>query len=68
MDYRIEYVDLPCKVKALTALEDDFCTILVNLQHSYYEQQKAIQHELEHISKGDFEKCDVNEIELDMEG
>nr|WP_300838936.1 hypothetical protein [uncultured Acetatifactor sp.] len=43
--------------------EDDSYTILINARLSQDEQLKAYQHALSHISNGDFEKSDIQNIE-----
>lgn len=44
--------------------EDDSYTILINAKLSQAEQLKAYQHALNHISNGDFEKSDIQNIEF----
>jgi len=44
--------------------EDDSYTILINAKLSQDEQLKAYQHALSHIKNGDFEKSDIQNIEL----
>ena len=56
--YRIEYMDLPCKIHGLTAYYFDedgqaFYTVFVNARDSIERQQKTLQHELDHIRNGD---------------
>lgn len=59
MDYHIVYIDLPCHIKAMTAMDSDgFYNIYVNARLNYEEQKKAIKHELTHIYRDDFYKQD----------
>lgn len=44
--------------------EDDSYTILINAKLSQDGQLRAYQHALNHIASGDFEKSDVQNIEL----
>ena len=55
-DYCIRFVDMPCKLKAYTVEYDGFYNIYVNSKISFEQGGKSIQHELEHIANGDFEK------------
>ena len=60
MGYQIIYIDLPCCIKGVTHLcRDGFYHIYINSRLGYYEQQKAIRHELEHIARGDFYSPDI---------
>lgn len=43
--------------------EDGSDTILLNARLDYHSQLKAYLHALGHVEHGDFEKCDVQEIE-----
>lgn len=54
-DCIIRLLDLPCSVKAVTALDEDGCAnIYINSKLSREEQQKAARHELAHVSRDDF--------------
>lgn len=60
MGYHIVYIDLPCRIKAMTTMDNDgFYNIYVNARLNYEEQQKAIEHELTHICRDDFYKPDM---------
>lgn len=65
-DIRIRYIeDLPCSVHAFTVKEDaDSYDIYVNPKLSYEAQIEAFEHEVEHITKNDFNKQNVNDAEL----
>lgn len=65
MDYCIRYVDLPCRLNGVTVMDGDgFFNIYINARLDYYHQQKAIQHELTHVARGDFFKnSSLEEIE-----
>lgn len=57
MDYCIRYIDLPCTIKGLTALDSNgFYNIYINSRLSGYDQREAIKHELTHILRKDFDK------------
>lgn len=58
-------VDLPSKVKGFTVpdVNDDY-TVYINKHLCYEQMLKTYWHELNHIFNGDFEKHDVQEIEL----
>lgn len=59
MDYCIRYVDLPCRVKGVTVMDEEgFFNVYINSRLSYDCQQKTIKHELTHIQRGDFFKAD----------
>ncbi|MBR1844230.1 MAG: ImmA/IrrE family metallo-endopeptidase [Lachnospiraceae bacterium] len=64
-DFRVKLIDFPTtKIKAcITPNEDGTHTIFVNSRLSTYQQAKAVQHELKHYYKDDFDKLDVNDIE-----
>lgn len=54
-DCIVRLLDLPCSVKAVTALDEDGCAnIYINSKLSREEQQKAAKHELAHVSRDDF--------------
>lgn len=65
-NYNIFYANLPNKVFGFTLYngEDDFYSIYLNARHSYYENQKTLRHELNHILCGDLiRNVNINEIE-----
>ena len=68
--YRIEYIDLPCKIHGMTAYYFDedgqaYYTIIVNSRDSIERQNKAINHELKHIMSDDLDRMiPLEEIEL----
>ena len=60
-DCIIRLLDLPCSVKAVTALDEDGCAnIYINSKLSREEQQKAARHELAHVCRDDF--CNATDI------
>lgn len=64
MDYRVLYLDLPCCIKGMTALDENgFYNIYINARLGYKEQQKTIRHELTHITRQDFYRPE-NRLEL----
>lgn len=66
MDYKITYVDLPCKVKAFTSYTDGFYNIFVNSRLNIFQQESAIRHELVHIKKEDFADKPIAQCEKVM--
>ncbi|MBF1361577.1 MAG: hypothetical protein HXM76_06955 [Mogibacterium diversum] len=72
--YRIEYVDLPCKIHGLTAYYFDedgqaYYTIIVNSRDSVDRQNDTINHELKHIMSDDLDRMiPLEEIELARHG
>lgn len=65
-NYNIFYIDLPNKIYGFTLYDkaDDFYSIYLNSRHSYYENQKAFEHEMNHIILGDLKRpVDINKIE-----
>lgn len=53
-EYCVRMLDLPCTVKALVQYDaEGFPNIYVNARLSREEQEKAILHEIRHISRGD---------------
>ena len=72
--YRIEYIDLPCKIHGLTAYYFDedgqsYYTIIVNSRDSVDMQNDTINHELKHIMSDDLDRMiPLEEIELVRHG
>ena len=67
-DYIVVYTnDFPISCKGTVTKNGDFYVIFINSHHSYEVQQSTLFHELEHIINGDFDKYNVNEIELQAE-
>ena len=55
MDYCIRFIDLPYDINGITVEDaDGFYNVYINTRISYYEQQKAVVHELTHIARDDF--------------
>lgn len=64
-DVFIYFIDLPPKVsEAVTPCLDGY-TIYINQNLSRDRQLKAYQHAIRHITNNDFEKSDVQQIEID---
>lgn len=62
---RVEIIDLKNSVPSVVTLnEDGGYTIVLNARMCYECLQEAYYHELEHIKQLDFEKNNVDEIEL----
>ncbi len=64
-NYTIRLLDMPCSVKAVTAMDEEgYCNIYVNSKLSLEAQQKAVKHELVHIRKDDFHNAlDIRDAE-----
>lgn len=68
--YRIEYIDLPCKIHGLTAYYFDedgqaYYTIIVNSRDSADKQNDTINHELKHIMSDDLDRMiPLEDVEL----
>jgi len=61
----IKYVDLPPKIKAVsTENEDGSYTVILNSKLNYEQNVESFKHEIRHIEKKDFDKDDVDMIEL----
>lgn len=64
-EFCVRIIDLPHSVKGfVTYDEDGFPNIYLNARISLYEQQRAMQHELAHISREDaFSDAEIRSIE-----
>ena len=63
-DYRIVYQNLPEGIKGfVTEDASGFYTIVINLRHSAEVQEQTVRHELAHITRNDFQKFCVSDIE-----
>ena len=64
-NYTIRLLDMPCSVKALTAMDEEgYCNIYVNSKLSQEAQRDAVKHELVHIRKDDFyNSLDIRDAE-----
>jgi len=52
----VRLVDLPCGVRGFTLLDEDGrYNIYINSRLNWYMRQKAYEHELEHIERGDWD-------------
>lgn len=64
IDYYVRYIDLPYTIKGMTVQDiNGFYNVYINSRLSFEEQRKALKHELEHISRHDF---DHEEMPLEM--
>lgn len=65
-DVHTTYMSLPNHIKAFTmVLADGSYNICLNSNHSRETLLLAYYHEMKHIDDGDFNKFDVNTIELE---
>ena len=66
----IAFMDMDPKIKgqAVYSVPDNRFVIYINAIHSIETQHKTFLHERDHILKGDFEKENVQQIELDAHG
>ena len=64
-DVKIYYADLPCSVRGFVKVfPDDFYGIVLNSRLSWEQNQKTLQHELDHISAHHlYTEVDIQEIE-----
>lgn len=64
-DFRVELVDLPIEVNALTAVDPSgYATVFLNARLSRDGQRRALKHELRHIYRNDFDsKADIRTVE-----
>lgn len=65
IDYNIQLIDFPSgKVhEAVTPNEDGSVTIFLDKNATFESQRKRFLHVMKHLSRDDFEKEDVQEIE-----
>lgn len=62
----VVYIDFPGRGREMvTRNEDGSHTVLINARLSQYMQRLALDHALEHIERGDFDKADVQSIEAE---
>lgn len=69
MNIRYQLVDFPAAVKGCCT-KDKYGSygIYINKNLSKRERKKVYEHELKHIQNGDFDKFDVQEIEMAARG
>lgn len=66
IDYQVHFIKLGNNVKeAVTRNEDDSYTIFIDNRLCKEEQNDAFLHAIKHILQNDFDKTDVNLIELE---
>lgn len=65
LDVNVVLADLPGTISAYTVANPDLSyTIVLNSRLNYERQQKAYQHEINHIKNGDYDrKCSVDLLE-----
>jgi hypothetical protein len=65
MLYAVRLVRLPFRVKGVVVRdEEDFYNIYINDQLGKAEQKKALDHEIEHIERGDIDnEADIKAVE-----
>lgn len=60
MDYIVRYVSLPMHVHGMTVLDENgFYNVYINRDQSDEIQRAAYDHELKHLERNDFSKCDI---------
>jgi hypothetical protein len=65
MDISLFYLDMPCRIKGFAyELDVNYFIIAINTKLNAEQQQEAYLHELQHIKNGDFDKEDIDTIEL----
>ena len=66
MDYIVQLVNLPLSVRSFVRENDDFtsATIVINARLSHEQQKERYVHEVDHMEGNDFEKDDVNKVEV----
>ena len=64
----VRIIDLPSTVRGVTVRDEDGnYNIYINSSLSEDARQKAIEHELKHVERGDFDSfSDISELEADM--
>ena len=62
----IRYYDMPCTIHSYVMLNrDDTYTVIINSRLSIDMQEQAMEHEMEHIQNGDYDRnCSLNLIEI----
>lgn len=66
IDYQVRFIKMNGNVKeAVTKNEDDSYTIFIENRLSKEAQNDAFLHAIKHILQNDFDKTDVNLIELE---
>lgn len=56
LDYCVRFIDLPLTTKGVTVEDaNGFFNIYINENLSVEQQQAALEHELKHIIRGDFD-------------
>ncbi|MGE4272104.1 MAG: hypothetical protein AB7E31_04440 [Desulfitobacterium sp.] len=65
MVINVNFLELPCRIKAVSLKnDDDSYTVILNSKLSAEQQKDSFQHELDHIENDDFcTDSDVDEIE-----
>ena len=56
LDYCVRFIDLPLTTKGVTVEDaNGFFNIYINENLSVEQQQQALEHEMRHICRGDFD-------------
>lgn len=59
-DYCVRVTDLPYRVHGVTATDESgYYNIYLNARRSEKDQREALDHELEHINRNDFDKTEL---------
>lgn len=61
---KINYFDMPITVKAFTFKDGHYYIISINSRLSAEQNMRSLKHELMHIRNGDFDKPNLNYVEL----
>jgi len=63
----VKFLDLPCRIKAVsTKNEDETYTVVINSKLNHEQQLESYKHEITHIVNEDFVKEDVDSIEYNV--
>ncbi len=65
----IRIIDLPSTVKGVTVRDEDGCfNIYINSSLSEDQRRLAIEHEMKHINRGDFDDlcAEISDLETNM--
>ncbi len=66
MTVNVKLIDMDVQVtEQVTLNADNSATVFLNARHTQERQYEAYLHAMEHLREKDFEKHDVDEIELD---
>ena len=60
----VRLMDLPPRIKGFVTMRDGEPVIVLNARLNHEQNLKTFLHEKKHIDNGDFEKFDVDRIEI----